>query len=256
MLSLLLLAWLWCPQAASPSIDVTKITVGTPLVVTEIETGKLKGEPRRLCWSPDGASLYLQTVEQDPPVERLRHYSVALEGGTLTPLDREPTWAADFWAVKQDRVAPGIESLIIDVVQGEQNIKTGPGQAGVLDRTSSPDRVAAGNPSVDSLALGNMSTERARVVRLTLLGTDIATWTNERPVPGARFSWGPKNSGALVYVGEKGQLVFFDQKKQKQVVGNVKDTLLPAWSTDGRRVAYLQKTGRKKFALAWVPLAW
>jgi len=256
MPSLLLLAWLASLQAAPLPIDVATIKVGTPVVITEIDTGKLKGEVRRLCWSPDGGSLYLQVAESDPPVERVRHYSIPLEGGTLAPIDREPAWAADFWAVKQDRVAPGIESLVIDVVQGNENLKSGPGQAGVLDRSSSPDRVAAGNPSVESLASGNMGTERARVVRLTLLGTDIATWVNERPFPGARFSWGPRNSGALVYVGEKGQLVFFDQRKQKQTVASVKDTLLPAWSADGKRLAYLQKTGRKKFVLAWAPLAW
>ena len=256
MLSLLLLAWLASPQAPTLPVDVTKIEVGAPVVVTEIDTGKLKGEVRRLSWSPDGRSLYIQTAESDPPVERFRHYSLALDGGALTPLDREPDWAANYWAVKQDRAAPGIGSLTIEVVQGTENIKTGTGPAGVLDRSSSPDRVAAGSPSVEGLASGNMGNDRARVVRLTLLGTDIATWTNERPYPGARFSWGPANSGTLVYVGEKGQLVFFDQKKQKRAISSVKDAVLPAWSTDGTRVAYLQKTGRKKYLVTWARVSW
>lgn len=255
MLSLLILAWLAVPQTPVQSpIDVTKIRVGTATVVADIDTGKLKGEVRRLCWSPDGASLYLQTVESDPPVERLHHYSLPLDGGALTPIDAQPEWAARYWAVKQDRVAPGVESLVIDIVQGTENIKTGPGQAGVLDRSSSPERVAGGTPSVDSLASGNMGNDRARIVRLTLLGTDIATWTNERPYPGARFSWGPSNSGALVYVGDKGQLVFFDYQKQKQAITATKDAVLPAWSADGQRLAYLQKTGKKKFLVLWAPV--
>jgi hypothetical protein len=258
MLSLLLvLAWLAPPQAAPPlPIDVTRIEVGAPMVVAEIDTGKLKGEVRRLCWSPDGASLYIQTAEAEPPVERFRHYSVTLEGGALTPLDRAPDWAATYWAVKQDRTAPGLESLVIEVQQGTESIKTGTGPAGVLDRSSSPDRVAMGSPSVDGLASANMGNDKARVVRLTLLGTDIATWTNERPYPGARFSWGPSRAGALVYVGEKGQLVFLDQNKQKRPVAATKDAVLPAWSTDGKRLAFLQKTGRKKYALTWAPVSW
>jgi hypothetical protein len=34
----------------------------------------------------------------------------------------------------------------------------------------------------------------------------------------------------------------------------VKDALLPVWSTDGARVAYLQKVGRKKYVVGWVPV--
>jgi hypothetical protein len=254
---LLLLTSLALTQAAhTPPIDVTTIEVGTSTVVAEIDTGKLKGEARRLCWSEDGATLYLQTAEGTPPLERLHHYAIAVQGGAIEPLAEEPKWATAYWAVKQDRVAPGIESLVIDVVQGSENMKTGTGPAGVLDRSASPDSVATSNPSVESLASGNMGNQRARVVRLTLLGNDIATWINERPMPGTRFSWGPNGGGALVYVGEKGQLVFFDQKKQKRPVAGTKDTLLPAWSADGKRLAYLQKTGRKKFALTTAPVGW
>ena len=90
-----------------------------------------------------------------------------------------------------------------------------------------------------------MGNDRARVVRLTLLGTDIATWTNERPYPGARFSWGPSNSGALVYVGEKGQLVFFDQQKQKRAITSHKDAVLPAWSADGRASRTCRRPARR-----------
>lgn len=257
MLSLLLLAWLLPAQSAPKlAIDVSSLKVGTPMAVTEIDTGKLRGDVRRLAWSPDGATLYLQTAEGTQPLATLHHYAVGVQDGALTPLEKEPDWAARYWEVKQDRVAPGIPSLEIQVVQGTENIKTGTGQSGVLDRSSSPDRVAGNNPSVDSLMVGNMGNQRAEVVRLILLTETIATWTNERPRPGMRFGWGPRGSGALVYVGEKGQLVFFDQAKHRQAVGRVKDAVLPAWSPDGGRVAYLQKIGRKKYAVTWIPVGW
>lgn len=256
MLPLLLLAWLVPAQSAPKPIDVSLIEVGVPVVVAEIDTGKLKGEVRRLAWSPDGTLLYLQTAEGRPPLETLHHYSMALAGGPVIPIAEQPEWAARYWQVKQDSAAPGIPALAIDVVQGTETIKSGTGPAGTLDRSSSPDRVAAGSPNPADLANANMSNDRARVVRLVLLGHDVAVWTNERVIPGARFSWGPTGSGALVHVGDKGELVFFDQSKRSQVVAKVKDASLPAWSADGGRIAYLRKTGRKTYAVTWVPIGW
>jgi hypothetical protein len=257
MLYYLLLAWL-VPSQAVPKvpIDARAIEVGTPVIVAEIDTGKLKGDVRRLSWSPDLATLYLQTAEGNPPAETLHHYSIGVSGGAVAALDKEPDWAASYWAVKQDRVAPGLPGLVIEVTQGTENIKNGPGAAGMLDRGASRDPGSGSNPSADGLARAAMGTDHASVVRLTLQGTEIATWTNDRPIPGTRFSWGPNLGGALVHVGDKGQLVFLDQQKQRQVVSKVKDAVLPAWSADGTRVAYLQKVGRKKYSVAWVPVAW
>lgn len=257
MLWLLLLAWMVPAQSgARVPIDVSRIQVGTPVVVTVIDTGRLKGDVRRLAWSVDSTSLYLQTAEGNPPLETAHHYLVELAGGLVSPIASEPDWALRYWEMKQDKVAPGMPSLEIQVAQGKENIKTGTGPAGALDRSSSPDSALAAGPNIVDLANANMGTDRARVVRLSLLGHDIATWRNERVIPGLRFGWGPSGSGALVYVGDKGELVFFDQSRHRVVASAVKDAVLPAWSADGGRVAYLQKTGRKKYAVAWVPVGW
>jgi hypothetical protein len=233
-------------------LDVSGLTFGPPTAVVEVETSKLKGEIRRLAWEPDGTTLYLQSVEGKAPDEKPHHYTVEVAGGLLTPVDREPDWAEQYWAVKQDRVAPGIPSLLIAIEQTVENLKTGTGASGVLDRESSPDKVAGGSPSLANLANGTHGDQTANVVRLRLLGEEIAIWINERPVPGTRFTWGPSASGALVYVGAHGELVFFDQKKQQQRVPGVRDAFLPAWSTDGTRLAYVQKAGRKKVVIAWL----
>jgi len=37
-------------------------------------------------------------------------------------------------------------------------------------------------------------------------------------------------------------------------VPDVKDALLPAWSLDGRLLAYLRRTGRDRFVVAWLSL--
>ena len=40
-------------------LDVSSLTIGAPVVVAELDLGKLKGEVRRLAWSPDGMQLYM-----------------------------------------------------------------------------------------------------------------------------------------------------------------------------------------------------
>lgn len=258
MLSLLLLAWLVPSQPAAPQarpklpIEAAALEVGAPIAVTEIDTGKLKGEVRRLAWSPDLEALYVQTAEGNPPLETPHHYSIALAGGQVTRLDREPDWALQYWTVKQDRAAPGVDSLVIEVLQGAETLKSGT----AVDRSSSPSAAIGSNPTVESMAAGSMGSERARVVRLVLQGTEIATWVNERPIPGMRFSWGPIGSAALVYVGDKGQLVLLDHAKKRHSIAAVKDAVLPAWSLDGTRLACLQKTGRKKYVVTWMPVGW
>jgi hypothetical protein len=249
--ALMLVVW---PAPQAPALDVTRVTIGAPVVVAEIAVSKLKGELRRLAWKPDGTTLYLQTIEGKPPDERVRHYTLEMAGGALSPAEREPEWAAQYWAVKQDRVAPGLPSLVIEISQGIETIKPGVGAAGVLDRQSSPDAVAGSNPSVANLANGAHGNQNANVTRLKLVGEDIAVWVNERPFPGAKFSWGPAGSGALVYTGEHGELILFDRQKRRQKVPKVKDAWLPAWSADGRRLAYIQKAGRKKVAVGWVAM--
>ncbi len=249
VLAVLISSWL-AQQVPATLIDVTTLKLGVPTVVVEIDTGKLKGEPRRLAWSPDGAVLYLQAGEGNPPQEKLRHYTVRIDGGPVMPVESEPDWAAEYRAVKQDRTAPGLPSLGIEVDQRQETLKSGMAPAGALDRTGSPESTA-GTISPDA-GHGNQD---ARVVRLTLLGQVVGSWMNERVIPGARFSWGPAGSGAIAFVGEGGCLVLFDRGKRTQVLKDVKDALLPAWSSDGARLAYLAKSGRKKYLVSWVAIS-
>jgi hypothetical protein len=254
MVMILFLAWFAAGQGqvTGGPIDISAIKFGSPSIITQIDTGQLKGEARRLAWAADGLTLYLLTVEGAQPTEKLHHYTIALSGGAIGPIEQEPAWAVEYWAIKQDRTAPGIAALVIDVEQGDENIKSGTGAAGVLDRTASPIGVINSNPSVENLANGTFGNQKARVVRLTLVGEEIARWVNERPIPGMRFSWGPSGSGALVCLGEHGELVFVDQKKHRRTVPGVTDAVLPAWSVDGTRLAYLRKAGRNKYAVTWL----
>ena len=236
------------------SFDVSRLVIGQPAIVVDVETSAFKGDIRRLAWKPDGTALYVQSVEGKPPREQTFQYAIDVAGGAITRLDQEPDWAGQYWAVKQDRVAPGIPSLVIDASQRLEKIKSGTGASGVLDRQSSPDAVASGSPNMENLANGMHGNQDANVVRLSLAGEEIAVWVNERPIPGMRFSWGPSGSGALVHLGEHGELLFLDQHRHRLRVPAVKDAFLPAWSVDGDRLAYVQRTGRKRVAIAWLTI--
>ena len=88
--------------------------------------------------------------------------------------------------------------------------------------------------------------------RLMLLGEAVSEFVNQRPIPGLMFSWGPVvQRRDRLHRRDDGHLMLLDQKKHKQTVAGVKDALLPAWSMDGTRLAWVQKTARKKYSLVW-----
>jgi len=226
--------------ASATPVDVSTVRVGSPATVSELDLGKLKGELREIGWSPDGAQLYVQTADGDAPSAKRRHYLVPTAGGAATAIDAQPEWAVAYWEFKSDRSAPGIGSLMIDLEQKRENVKigTGSGRPGEMG-------IGAG-VSVDKIA----ERQHENVVRLTLLGETISEFVNQAPIPGLMFSWGPTGSGAIAYTDrETGHLLLLDQHSHKQTVSGIKDALLPAWSIDGTRLAWVQRAGRKKYTL-------
>ena len=228
---------------ASAPIDVSTVKVGAPATVAELDLGKLKGELRQVGWSPDGTELYVQTADGDPQSPKRRHYTVAVAGGAVKPVDNAPDWAQTYWAFKSDRAAPGIGSLMIDLEQKTEKIKIGTGSG----RPGAPGKESVGGGDVEASAEG----QHEAIFRLTLLGETISEFVNQTPIPGLMFSWGPSFSGAIAYTDRDGRLMLLDKNKHKQTVSVARDALLPAWSIDGSRIAWVQKSGRKKFALVW-----
>ena len=210
--------------------------------MVELDLGKLKGDLRQIGWSPDGTELYVQTADGTPSSENLRHYVVPVAGGAVKRVDTAPEWAQAYWDFKSDRFAPGMGSLMIDLEQKLEKTKIGtssgrPGEMGI-----------GAGVSADKIAEG----QGQKVARLTLLGETISEFVNQVPIPGLMFSWGPAFSGAIAYTDrEFGHLMLLDRDKRKQTVSGVKDALLPAWSIDGTRLAWAQKSGRRKYALVY-----
>jgi hypothetical protein len=249
VLSALSISLLQTSTLGTPA-DVSALRVGAPTIVAELDLGKLKGELRQIGWSSDAGELYVETAEGKPPAEKLRHFTIPLGGGVPAPLERQPDWANTYWAFKSDRFAPGIGSLIIDVDQKYETMKFGTGSAGAADRSSSG--LGADNINVGSNVEKAAESQKVHVVRLTLVGETISEFVNEAVIPGLMFSWGPTGSGAIAFTDRDGRLFLFDQKKHKQPVAGAKDALLPAWTMDGSRLAWAQKSGRKKYTLVYV----
>ena len=229
----------------STPVDASALTIGAPATVTELDLGKLKGELRQLGWSADGTELYVQTADGSPNAEKLRHYVVAVAGGAVKQVDAPPQWAVDYWTMKSDRFAPGLQSVMIEVQQKQEKMKVGTG-------SGRPGEQAGGAVDIEKTAEGQWE----NMARFTVFGETVSEFVNQKPIPGLMFSWGPPGSGTIVYTDrELGHLTLLDRNKHKQAVAGVKDALLPAWSTDGTRLAWVQKTGRRKFTLLWATVS-
>jgi hypothetical protein len=234
-------------QRMAMPFDVSTLIVGAPATVTELDLGKLKGELRQVGWSIDDTQLYVQTADGDPQSPKLHHYTVPVAGGAPKSVDAQPEWAKAYWADKSDRTAPGVPALMIDVEQKFETMKYGTGSAGAADRASSglgANNINSGD-NMDKAALS----ERLNVVRLTLLGETVSEFVNERAIPGLMFGWGPRGTGVIAYTDREGRLKLLDQDAHKRTIAAAKDALLPAWSTEGDRIAWVQKSGRKKYVL-------
>ena len=247
-MSWLLLALLAaCGQAPTPPgpLDVSTLKIGTPALVAEIDLGKIKGEPRQLAWSPDFTQFYFQTADGNKPDDIVRHYLVAASGGAVTPTPQEPGWAADYWRFKSDRSAPGMTDVMIDVKQTIEKIKIGTGSAGAADRSAPGAESVTSSGNVERAA----ESQGENVIRLVLFDEPVSVFVNQRPIPGLQFGWGPAGSGAIAYVNGSGRLVLLDRQKHRQTLAGIKEALLPAWTTDGSRIAFLEKSGRRKYTL-------
>jgi hypothetical protein len=60
---LMFAAFLAAQGSASSPLDVSSIAVSQPTLVCELDMNLLKGELRRVSWSPDGRNIHVQTAE-------------------------------------------------------------------------------------------------------------------------------------------------------------------------------------------------
>lgn len=236
MISLLLASVALSAHASEPPFAVS-----TPATLLDLDLGTLKGAPTCLAWSPTEGEFYLQTVDDGA---KMRHYILRL-GSPPQAADGQPVWAATYWNWKSARTVPGHPELVIEVATRNDtsqitSMNLHDKAEGVGDRS--------GTPGVANMANANIGA--AQVRRLMLKGEVIGEYVNAPLVPGLTFGWSPESMHSVAYVAHSHRLMLMDVASDaKQEVAATSEVLLPAWSPDGSQIVFLQKTGRKTFAL-------
>ncbi len=238
--------------AAQGPIRVGNLQVSEPAQIAELDMDKLKGQPFRLAWSPDGSQLYVQTLEGSfadanagKPTAKLRHYLfTSTPGASKKDLQGPPDWFAAYWNGKNGQHPVDAPGLRIEP-------KTEQRRAQATAAPSGGD-LAKGGEQGASVSNIQSSTGSVSVPVTTLVykGEKIGEFVNSPMVPGLTYGWGPSGTNVIAFAEPKdGEILIMDDQAKKLKVDGTKDGILPAWSPDGTRLAWLQKDGKKKFKL-------
>lgn len=238
---------------AQAPLSVESLTLaGPPHIVAELDMGKLKGEPARLAWSPDATEFYLQTLEGGfgRPGAKRRHYLYRIATGARRDLPIEPDWASAYWTAKSGQAAPDDPSLKIELGSEKRLERTINVPRGGDLAKGGPTGANAGTPMSDPGVAAAFNSQQVATHTMRLKGEIVGQFENTVIVPGLTFGWGPPGSKAIAFAAQKsGRIVIMDARGEKREVPATKDALLPAWSPDGTRIAWLERTARRRFVL-------
>jgi hypothetical protein len=244
------------PQAPTQPVDATRVVVAAPTAIVEIDAGKMKGDIIRLDWSADGNQFYLQTVEQDGSGGvRVRHFLLELKGQQPRSTGDAPAWAQSYWQWKSAQAAPGLPSFKVTIEQQQKRLSatatpTGGDLArGGLDSGGGGRGGGGTTGGVGDAVSAAQQSQMVNIVLLKLKGEIVGEFINTPTLPATTFGWGPERTGLIAFKTAEGRLVIMDLQGHKAEVAGAKDVSLPAWTADGKRLAWLEKTGRNKFTL-------
>lgn len=244
-----LLAHAQAPQTPLQAADA--LTLSAPVELVTFDTGKIKGDPRRLSWSPDQKTLYLQAVRISSGQQELRHFYIGVDERALKSAPGEPVWANEYWTTKSARNAPADPKIEIAIDVRQEHIQAGPEiLGGAMSGAALTGQTSMSNPTINPQDVSdkNFHGQDVTVYRLTLKGEMVGKGVQGEFFPGKTFGWSPAAVGAIAFSDEEGRLVIMDLAKRKQVVATTAGVVLPAWSADGKRIAFLQKSGKKQYA--------
>lgn len=239
------------PLAAQLPSRAGALNFAPAATIAEVDTDRLKGQPARLAWSPDGAQLYLQMLDGNfgQAGGRLAHFIFDADSGKRRDLNAEPEWASAYWTTKSAQASPDNAALKIDLRSAPRTEKSISVPMGGDLARGGADTGASGSSAGDGIAAayGRQSV----MVHSMYLGDElVGEFVNSVIVPGLTFGWGPRGSQMFAYSAAKsGRIVIVDSQGETREIAGSKDALLPAWSPDARRLAWLQRDSRKKFVL-------
>jgi hypothetical protein len=223
-----------------------------PQVIGTVDAGKLKGEPTELAWSPDASKFFLQTSERDSRamIKNPRFFVLGAADGKPESVGAMPDWASEYWQWKSNKNAPGSTTLSIDVKQEQrQGVATAAPMGGSLAKGGGAEPGAGS--TVEDVTMRAQQMQQQQVFTLTLKNEIVGEFVNQQFLPGYTFGWAPQG-GLIAYRNQSGRLAIMDEHGDKREVADTKDVLLPAWSGDGSKIAFLQRAGKNKYDLVVV----
>ena len=229
---------------------ILAVQLSAPALVSAIDTGKLKGEPTQLAWSAEGDKLFLQTSERDSKgmVGKHRYFVMSATEGKPEPVNEPPAWATEYLAWKSNQFAPGSKTFGIDTPKAEQktvNAVSAP-MGGDLARGGTDS--GTGGTTAGDVAAQKAQSQTQNVITLRLKGEVIGEFVGQQFLPGYTFGWSPRNQ-MVAYAHSSGRLAVMDEQGNKQQVDGTKNVILPAWSPDGKKIAFLQRAGKNRYEL-------
>jgi hypothetical protein len=238
--------------SAVQTSGVKSLQPSPPVLSRTIDGGKLKGEPTQLAWSPDATRVFVQSSERDSHamITNPRYFVLGLSDGKLESVSAPPEWATDYWRWKSDKAAPGSRAFGIDVKREERTSTTTSAPMGGALARGGADVSGSGGTTADDMAVRAQQMQKQQVISLTLKSEIVGEFVNQQFLPGYTFGWAPESSGPMIaYRNQAGRLSVMDEQGQKQEIAGTKDVILPAWSGDGSKIVFLQKSGKNKYDL-------
>jgi hypothetical protein len=232
--------------------DISRLTIGAPSTLRDIDVGAVRGVPSRLAWSPDGKYLYLRISTFDRwSNETIRH--ILIERATAEPrqLGDEPGWIGRYWNIKAGLVSPSVPTWKIAVEAREDQVRTTnvPREGNIGQFTSDP-----GSGLEDTVRRAAEAQQKTLFENYRLSGHTIASSVNEHVAAGRTYAWAPAPKPFMAYVTEKGRLALMDATGRTVDVRGTKDVKVPAWSDDGERLAFVQQASRDKCSVRIVEI--
>jgi hypothetical protein len=222
-------------------VDVAKLTFSTPATIRELDVKGTRSVPTRMAWSPDGKWIYVRLSAFDRwSNERVSHLLVDVSGKQVEPLADEPGWLPRYWNSKAALASLAVPSWRITIETRNELVRAAsvPREGNIGQNTGDPN--AGLDETVKNAA---MASQKASFQEYRLNGRVIAASVNATVVPGRTFAWAPAPLALIAYVNDKGRLVVMNRAGQTLEVKGPKKPLLPAWSEDGRRLAWVQEAG-------------
>lgn len=225
----------------------------TPVEIAQFDLGKMQGAfVNQLAWSPDGQEIYLQTITEDRKAlpKDVYHYVMPAEkGGTFKKASAPPDWAVAYWTWKSGQTAPDDPAFKIEIATEKRiDSATALPMGGEMARGGT--QAGTGGASAESVMAAAATSTNATIYTMRLKGEVVGEWADHRIMPGLTFGWGPPGTHLIAYAEKQtGRLVIMDSTGAKQKIDETKGVVLPAWTSDGTRLAYLESIGRNKYAL-------